>query len=313
MTDHPENIPDAEGVIPPPPPAPPSVPVLPPVQLAPPLGTPPPAAHPCPAAPSTAAQSPAAQAPAVHPAAPPPGAYPPASPAQPAFPGQPPATHLPPSASAAPANPQAMPPGLYPAPASSAGSSGTPRWMPAAVFTGIGVALVAAVTVVAFLVSGALSDDPVGRPDTLPTLTLPPTDRPVPDHPEPDRSEQPDPRPSEQAPPASGVTADEVGDWLGAKMDEYKRARDDGSLWTRIPDNAFNQTAVTAFLYFLTDMKSATLFGIDQATADEYVAETARLEQLLLAQQPLGDDIEITFEDGGFRYDGDTGEGGYFE
>lgn len=104
----------------------------------------------------------------------------------------------------------------------------------------------------------------------------------------------------------------EIADVLQAKMDEYKRLRDSGGLWQSIPDTEYNRTAVTAFLYFLTDMKVATIWGVDAATADEYRERMVMLEEKLLAQQPLGDDIEIVLEEGRvFRYDGDTGEGGY--
>ncbi|MCM3780790.1 hypothetical protein [Microbacterium hydrocarbonoxydans] len=106
----------------------------------------------------------------------------------------------------------------------------------------------------------------------------------------------------------------EIADLLQAKADEYKRLRDSGALWQSIPDTEFNRTAVSAFLYFLTDMKVATIWGVDAQTAAEYEQRMAMLEEKLLAQQPLGDDIQITLEEGRvFRYDGETGEGGYFE
>lgn len=112
---------------------------------------------------------------------------------------------------------------------------------------------------------------------------------------------------------ADAAAGDEIADVLDAKMDEYKRLRDSGALWQSIPDTEFNRTAVTAFLFFLTDMKVATIWGVDAATADEYRERMAMLEEKLLAQQPFGDDIEIVLEEGRvFRYDGDTGEGGYF-
>ncbi|MFJ4999257.1 hypothetical protein ACIP5T_13955 [Microbacterium sp. NPDC088619] len=105
---------------------------------------------------------------------------------------------------------------------------------------------------------------------------------------------------------ASGIEAT-----LQAKIDEYKRLRDSGALWESIPDNDFNRTAVSAFLYLLTDMKVATLWGADEAQAQEYEERMAMLEERLLAQQPLGDDIKISLEDKVFTYDGETGEGGY--
>ncbi|KQQ67380.1 hypothetical protein ASF63_09345 [Microbacterium sp. Leaf320] len=105
--------------------------------------------------------------------------------------------------------------------------------------------------------------------------------------------------------------ASAIADVLQAKIDEYKRLRDSGALWQSIPDTEFNRTAVSAFLYFLTDMKVATIWGVDEAQAQEYEERMTMLEERLLAQEPLGDDIQITLEDEVFTYDGETGEGGY--
>lgn len=107
------------------------------------------------------------------------------------------------------------------------------------------------------------------------------------------------------------VAAESIAAELEAKIAEYKNARDTGALWNSIPDTEFNRTAVSAFLYLLTDMKVATIWGVDEATAQEFAAEMAHLEELLLSEQPLGSDIEIVLSDRTFRYDGDTGEGGY--
>lgn len=95
---------------------------------------------------------------------------------------------------------------------------------------------------------------------------------------------------------------------LQAKIDEYKRARDDGSLWTRIPDSTYNRTALSAFLYFLTDLRLAASFGADTS---DYLDQANELERKLLNEEPLGSDISIKLEDRTFTYDGDTGEGGY--
>jgi hypothetical protein len=95
---------------------------------------------------------------------------------------------------------------------------------------------------------------------------------------------------------------------LQNKIDEYKAARTDGSLWEKIPDTEFNRTAVSAYLYLMTDMKLAASFGADTS---EYLQRAAELEQLLLSEQPLGSDIEIRMSDRTFTYDGTTGEGGY--
>ncbi len=100
---------------------------------------------------------------------------------------------------------------------------------------------------------------------------------------------------------------------LDDTIEKYKAARDDGSLWEQLPKTEFNETAVTAFLLLLADMKAATIWGVDESTEAEYLSRAFTLEALLLAEEPLGDDIEITFSDDRvFRYDGETGEGGYF-
>ena len=125
--------------------------------------------------------------------------------------------------------------------------------------------------------------------------------------------EEPSAAPSDgdDGPVDTGASAD-IGAALESKIAEYKKLRDSGALWERIPDTEFNRTAVTAFLFFLSDMKAATIWGVDDATATEYEERMAMLEQKLLDQKPLGDNIKITFEGGKvFQYNGETGEGGY--
>lgn len=171
------------------------------------------------------------------------------------------------------------------------------------------VIVIAGVAVAITLFLGSSSGD--SRPVAVPTQA----------------SEQPSTGPSEGDSTGSDSETDEtdgtdgtgptdagagIADRLEAKIDEYRRLRDSGALWQSIPDSDYSRTAVTAFLYFLTDMKVATVWGVDEATAAEYDERMAMLEEKLLAQQPLGDDITITLEDGKvFRYDGETGEGGY--
>jgi len=116
--------------------------------------------------------------------------------------------------------------------------------------------------------------------------------------------------PATETDPDSAAVAD-IRAELDAKIGEYRAARDSGALWDRIPDSDFNRTAVSAFLYLLTDMKVATAWGIDADTAAEYTREMADLEERLLAEEPLGSDITITLSDRTFTYDGSTGEGGY--
>ena len=121
---------------------------------------------------------------------------------------------------------------------------------------------------------------------------------------ETDNSGQSQPNPDPFAPaPDSGA----VETALQAKIDEYKSARDNGALWNRIPDSSYNRTAVSAFLYFLIDMKLAASFG----GTGNYLEQADELERKLLNQEPLGSDISIKLSDRTFTYDGDTGEGGY--
>jgi hypothetical protein len=118
--------------------------------------------------------------------------------------------------------------------------------------------------------------------------------------------------PNEAPDNPSSATSANIADRLQAKIDEYRDLRDSGRLWETIPDSEYNRTAVTAFLFFLIDMRLAATFGVDDSQAAEYDERMTDLEELLLDQQPLGDDIRITFEDGRvFTYDGETGEGGY--
>ena len=111
--------------------------------------------------------------------------------------------------------------------------------------------------------------------------------------------------------PGAGESSPEFEEQLQAKIDEYQMARRDGTLWDRIDDTEFNRTAVVAYLYLLTDMKSAAMWGVDDATGQEYLDRADELEQLLLAEQPLGSDIEIRLTERTFAYDGQTGAGGY--
>lgn len=117
-----------------------------------------------------------------------------------------------------------------------------------------------------------------------------------------DDSSQNDPG-DDQGPGPAGVESS-----LQAMIDEYTSARDDGSLWGTIPDSDFNRTALTAFLYLLTDLRLAASFGADTS---DYLPRANELEQKLLSQEPLGTDVTITLRDRTFTYDGDTGEGGF--
>jgi hypothetical protein len=172
------------------------------------------------------------------------------------------------------------------------------------VIGGVVALAVIGIAVVVGLLIAPSSPDPIAIPTPVAQPTAPPGADP---------SEGSDGDTGTESESESGDASD-IAAALEAKIDEYKRLRDSGALWQSIPDTEFNRTAVSAFLYFLTDMKVATIWGVDASTASEYRERMAMLEEKLLAQQPLGDDIEITFEEGRvFRYDGETGEGGYFE
>ncbi|WP_417555144.1 hypothetical protein [Microbacterium sp.] len=119
--------------------------------------------------------------------------------------------------------------------------------------------------------------------------------------------------PSDETAADGDIIADPatIAEQLQAKIDAYRDARKDGSLWKRLEHTDFNDTAVSAYLFFLTDMQVAATWGIDAADAKEYAADANRYEQRLLAGEPLGDDVHIEFETRTFDYDGATGEGGF--
>ena len=154
-------------------------------------------------------------------------------------------------------------------------------------------AIVITIVVLCVAVGSLLSG--LGRNDSAP----PPA--PVPVEPsEPSASSEPDP---------NDTTVDgSVEMQLQGLLDRYKTARTDGSLWEQIPDTAFNQTAVSAFLYIITDMKIALSWGGD---SEGYLEEAAEFERRLLNEEPLGTDISIKLSDRTFTYDGTTGAGGY--
>ncbi|GAA4488342.1 hypothetical protein [Microbacterium panaciterrae] len=109
----------------------------------------------------------------------------------------------------------------------------------------------------------------------------------------------------------SSPASAEVEAMLADMLARYKSSSQDGSLWQRIPDDEHNRVAVQAFLYLLTDMHSAFLWGVDDATAQKFKTDAETLEGKLLAQQPLGTSVKITGKNGTFTYDGDTGAGGW--
>lgn len=248
--------------------------------------------------PFDAAEPAAASVPPLAPLAPPLGPPPPPLP-------PPPATPLPPYATAAyqpaPYQPAPYPSAPYPSapyPSPSLPPSSNRLGIILAVVGGFVVLAVVGVAVAVGLLLGA--SDP--STPAQPTAVAEDPDAPA-EEPPTDDTPDTDPAPDEDP---SGIAAR-----LEAKIDEYKRLRDSGALWQSIPDTEFNRTAVSAYLYLMTDMKVATIWGIDAQQAQEYDERMVMLEQRLLAQEPLGDDISITLEDKVFTYDGETGEGGY--
>lgn len=163
----------------------------------------------------------------------------------------------------------------------------SPRWLTPVIVLAILAGIVVLVVLVSSLLSTSLFASPRAPEPPVTTASAVPQD---------------------ENPPAE---AGGIADRLQAKIDEYRTARQDGTLWDRLPHTDANDTAVIAFLYLLTDMQVAASWGVDDATAAQYTADAADLEQKLLAQQPLGSDVNITFETRTFHYDGTTGEGGY--
>ncbi|MGJ0389646.1 hypothetical protein [Microbacterium sp. CGR1] len=306
---------DPDAVIPPPPAAPPadreySVPLAPPLSgpPAPPAPQPPasggPYGPPAPPLPPYASAPHTGQYPTAQP-----GQYPPQYPAgQPGNYPQQPGTY--------PQQPGQYPaqPGQYPVgqqPSAPYGSEypypAAPPSRPSGSGRTVGIVIAAVAAFVLLVVVGigvavslflGSSSEPVSAP--LPSVTA------APSAPSDDSTDEEPPSDD-----AGGADASGIADVLQSKIDEYKQLRDSGALWEKIPDSEFNRTAVSAFLYFLIDMKSATLWGVDETQAQEYQERMTMLEERLLAQQPLGDDIKITLEDKIFTYDGETGEGGY--
>lgn len=267
--------------------------------------------HVVPPTPAEAAES------AIPPSVPlaPPLSSPAGPPPPPQWPGAPaqggPSGAVPPYANAYPQPPRSGYPqpapygaGAYPLTSSApppARSGGRALAVILGVVGGLVVLGVVGVAVAVSLFLGATPSTPIAVPS-------PTSAQPVEPSAGPDDGDSDDGTGENPADPEAGAA---IADRLEAKIDEYKRLRDTGELWQSIPDTEFNRTAVSAFLYFLTDMKVATIWGVDAATADEYEQRMTMLEERLLAQQPLGDDIEITLEDKVFTYDGETGEGGY--
>ncbi|WP_460800948.1 hypothetical protein [Microbacterium sp. GXF6406] len=226
-------------------------------------------------------------------------------------PSAPAAPHVPPAAGPGPALPpyataSAPPPGYGGYPVSPYSAPPTPpsggnRRALVIILISVLSVVVIAIALVAAMVASVLT----ASPEPVPAPVFPSTAEPLPST-----------APSAGGNPISDGEDDalagaEIADRLETTIEDYKRARSDGSLWDSIPQTERNETAVTAFLYLLTDMKVATIWGVDAATAARYETEMMRLEEALLAGQPLGSSLKIVLSDRTFEYDGETGEGGY--
>jgi hypothetical protein len=254
---------------------------------------------------------PYAQAPGLPPYAQAPG-YP-LGPGYPQAPAAPPANAYPQSPGY-PQSPSAYPqsPGGYPVspPYAGAGYPASSSFPPPTrsskalwiVLGVVGVFVVLSIVGVAVLVGVVSSQRP--EPIALPTnVPAAPSDPAAPSNPAED--------PETGSPDAEA--GEELAEFLEEKKAEYVQLRDSGALWQQIPDTEFNRTALTAFFFFVADMKVATIWGVTAEQAAEYTERVAMLEERLLAQQPLGDDIQMTTGDRVFTYDGETGEGGWAE
>ncbi|MFK4762523.1 hypothetical protein ACI3KS_16470 [Microbacterium sp. ZW T5_45] len=265
-----------------------------------------PLAPPLSGVPDAPAQAPASpQAPDYAPA--PPFGLAPGYPQGPASPQARAAARLPPYANAGyPASGAYAGNPAYPAsaPPSSTGSNRT-LWIVLGTVGGFLVLSIIGVVMLFSLILRAVPD-PVALPSGIPSTSSDPFDDP---------SDDPTDNPFDD-PSDSDVDA-QAGEELAQLLDDtkakYLQLRDSGELWQQIPDTEFNRTALSAFLFFVADMKVATIWGITAEQADEYTQRVAMLEERLLAQQPLGDDIRMTTDRGVFTYDGETGEGGWAE
>ncbi|MBV0894988.1 hypothetical protein [Microbacterium sp. NC79] len=149
---------------------------------------------------------------------------------------------------------------------------------------------------------------PTATPTPQPTISAKPKPKPSASIPP-----QPDPDADVAAPDRSGVSvsANTVGGAIEGVLNEYDQMEANGELWQLIPHDTGNTYAYLAFRYLLTDLKSATAFGVDNAKAQEYWSKVIAYETKLLAQEPLGVDVTIETKKSYFHYDGTTGEGTY--
>ncbi|MGO4680129.1 hypothetical protein [Microbacterium sp. 2MCAF23] len=268
-------------------------PLLPILELAPPLGPPAPPAGALPVMPRN---TPAAAAPPYAAAAPAP-AYVPAAPAPQTPPVQPPYA-TPPSYSAGQTS--AYPAAQSPIPAPRG------RFPLALVISGaVVLLLLIAVSIGALLLitrgaGSVAAPPPSGQPLSSSAPSAPPGTTP-----DTHASAAP------SGGPGSPHVAADVEAMLAEMLAQYKQSSQDGSLWQRIPDDEHNRVALQAFLYILTDMHSAFLWGVDEPTAQKFKTDAEEAERKLLAQEPLGTDVKITGKNGTFTYNGDTGEGGW--
>ena len=168
------------------------------------------------------------------------------------------------------------------------------------------IALALSGLVLTAVLNGVTATTPVSQQTTAPATPTRPS-RTTSDEP----TAAPAPSETQEPVPDNDATAENIGERLQAKNDEYRDGMADGTIWARLDDTPYNRTAITAYRYLIIDMKGAVAFGADDDTAKRYQARMDELEAKLLAGQPLGTDISIALSDKTFTYDGDTGEGGF--
>lgn len=128
------------------------------------------------------------------------------------------------------------------------------------------------------------------------------------------QSEQPVLPPRESA-PAPGTTtserqAEEDAAYIIETQEKYLAATQDGSILELVPGGAsVDPDYVSAYLYVLTDLRSAVRFtppSLENAQQlSEYAADVREHERRFLAGEDLDVDISVTREDGSvFESDG---------
>ena len=150
------------------------------------------------------------------------------------------------------------------------------------------------------LISGALSDALSSSPHVSSAPTAPGTPRdPSDTDPGADATER-----------TAAAQATRDAEYVIGMYDQYLAASRDGSIRELVPDGAnVDPDYFAAFLYMLTDLRSAARFVPPSAEnaeqLHEYAEQAEEYERLFLAGKDLDVDIKITREDGSvFETDG---------